>query len=173
MPLKTTYIFKFKFIGDSVTQSEDVVGVQIDRIIDRYKGRRGALIQILLDVQKENRWLPEEYLRHISDRLNVPLPQVYQVVTFYKAFSLKKRGRHLVIVCMGTACHVRGAPSLFDRISQKLGIKEGATTVDGRFTLLTVNCMGCCALGPVMAVDETYFSNPAKSDFDNILDSYT
>jgi len=91
MPLKTTYIFKFKFIGDSVTQSEDVVGVQIDRIIDRYKGRRGALIQILLDVQKENRWLPEEYLRHISDRLNVPLPQVYQVVTFYKAFSLKKR----------------------------------------------------------------------------------
>jgi NADH-quinone oxidoreductase subunit E len=153
--------------------AEDSRLAGIDEIIDHYGGKRGALIQILLDVQKENKWLPEEYLQHIGDRLNAPLSQVYQVATFYKAFSLTKRGRHLVTVCMGTACHVRGAPSLLDRISQKLGIKAGATSGDDRFSLLTVNCMGCCALGPVMAIDETFYSNPANADFDKILNSYS
>jgi len=144
----------------------------IDAIIDRYDGQGSALIQILLDIQKENRWLPEEYLKYISERLSVPLPRVYQVATFYKAFSLTSRGRHLVTVCLGTACHVRGAPTLLDRISGKLGIRQSMTTADGRFTLLTVACMGCCALGPVMAIDETYYSNPSDEDFDKILGLY-
>jgi NADH-quinone oxidoreductase subunit E len=108
----------------------------------------------------------------VSDRLGVSLPHVYQIATFYKAFSLTERGRHLVTVCLGTACHVRGAPTLLDRISRKLGIKAGGTTGDGRFTLLSVNCMGCCALGPVIAIDESYFSNPSNSDFDRILGQY-
>ncbi len=144
----------------------------IDPIIDRYGGRRDALIQVLLDVQKEKRWLPGEVLRHIGARLEVPLPRVYQVATFYKAFSLRPRGRHLITVCMGTACHVRGSPVLLDRVSQKLGIRAGATTSDDRFTLLTVNCMGCCALGPVLAIDETYYSNPSAAGFNKILGLY-
>lgn len=144
----------------------------IDAIIDRYDGQSSALIQILLDVQKENRWLPEDYLKYIADRLSVPLPRVYQVATFYKAFSLTSRGRHLVTVCLGTACHVRGAPTLLDRISERLGIRPTMTTVDGRFTLLTVNCMGCCALGPVLAIDDTYYSNPSDDEFNKILGRY-
>lgn len=144
----------------------------VDAVVDRYKGDRSALIQILLDIQKENRWLPEEYLRYLSRRLAVPLPHVYQIATFYKAFSLTRRGRHLVTVCMGTACHVRGAPTLLDRISRKLGVGAGQTTRDDRFSLLTVNCMGCCALGPVLAIDETYYSNPSNADFDKILRRY-
>jgi NADH-quinone oxidoreductase subunit E len=145
---------------------------QIDNIIDRYGGERSALIQILLDMQKELRWLSRDALGRVSDRLGVSLPHVYQIATFYKAFSLTERGRHLVTVCLGTACHVRGAPTLLDRISRKLGIKAGGTTGDGRFTLLSVNCMGCCALGPVIAIDESYFSNPSNSDFDRILGQY-
>ncbi|MDD4889764.1 MAG: NAD(P)H-dependent oxidoreductase subunit E [Phycisphaerae bacterium] len=145
---------------------------RIDRIIDRYGGQRSALIQVLLDIQKEDKWLAEESLRHVASRLNVPLPQVYQVATFYKAFSLARRGRHLITVCMGTACHVRGSPRLFDRVSQKLGVGPGKTTHDGRFSLLTVNCMGCCALGPVLAIDEDYHSNPSAADLGRILSQY-
>ena len=145
---------------------------KIDHIIDRHGGKRSALIQVLLDVQKEKKWLPAECILHISSRLNVPLPQVYQVATFYKAFSLTPRGRHLITVCMGTACHVRGSPRLLDRVSQKLGVAAGKTTQDDRFTLLTVNCMGCCALGPVLAIDETYYSSPSASDFKKILSQY-
>jgi NADH-quinone oxidoreductase subunit E len=145
---------------------------EVDEIISRHGGKQNALIQILLDVQKEERWLSEECLRHIGERLDVPLPRVYQIATFYKAFSLTQRGRHLVTVCLGTACHVRGAPTLLDRISKELGVRPGKTTDDSRFSLLTVNCMGCCALGPVMAIDGTYYSNPANSDFGKILGAY-
>jgi len=145
---------------------------KIDAIITKYGGHSGALIQILLDVQKENRWLEKQDLAYIGKRLSVPLPRIYQIATFYKAFSLTNRGRHLVTVCMGTACHVRGATTLLDRISEKLGIGPTMTTADGRFSLLTVNCMGCCALGPVIAIDETYYSNPSNSDFDGILNQY-
>jgi NADH-quinone oxidoreductase subunit E len=145
---------------------------EIDDIIDGYGAHRSALIQILLDVQKRQRWLSKENLEHVSERLGVSLPHVYQIATFYKAFSLAKRGRHLITVCMGTACHVRGAPTLLDRISRKLGVRPGTTTRDDRFTLLTVNCLGCCALGPVLAIDETYHSNPSDADFDAILAHY-
>ncbi len=151
---------------------EQILLDRINHIIDHYDGKRSALIQVLLDIQKEKKWLPGETLRHVSARLEVPLPQVYQVATFYKAFSLTPRGRHLITVCMGTACHVRGSPMLLERISQKLGIRAGMTTDDDRFTLLTVNCMGCCALGPVLAIDETYYSNPSASDFRKILGQY-
>ena len=155
-----------------VQENEPFLVDRIDLIVDQYDGKRSALIQVLLDVQKDRKWLSEETLRHISARLEVPLPQVYQVATFYKAFSLTRRGRHLITVCMGTACHVRGSPMLLDRVSQKLGIRAGRTTGDDRFTLLTVNCMGCCALGPVLAIDEANYSNPSASDFNKILGQY-
>jgi NADH-quinone oxidoreductase subunit E len=156
----------------AMSQEDSSLLEDIDRIIDRHHGRRSALIQVLLHVQKMNKWLPEECLAHVSRRLNVPLPQVYQVATFYKAFSLTRRGRHLVTVCMGTACHVRRSPALLDRVAGKLGVKPGQTTDDDRFTLLTVNCMGCCALGPVLAVDDDYYSNPSAADFGRILSKY-
>jgi NADH-quinone oxidoreductase subunit E len=156
-----------------VQENELFLAEGIDPIIDRYEGKRSSLIQVLLDVQKDRRWLSEEALRHVGARLGVPLPQVYQVATFYKAFSLTRRGRHLITVCMGTACHVRGSPMLLDRVSQKLGIRAGKTTSDDRFSLITVNCMGCCALGPVLAVDDTYYSNPSAAEFAKILKKYS
>jgi NADH-quinone oxidoreductase subunit E len=140
-----------------------------DRIVAHYGGDRSALIQILLDVQREHHWLSAACLAHLSARLQVPLARVYQVATFYKAFSLVPRGRHTVCVCLGTACHVRRAPMLLGRVSRKLDLQPGQTTADRRFTLLTVNCMGCCALGPVLSVDNAYYSNPTNTELDAIL----
>ena len=145
---------------------------RVDEIIAEYGADGSVLIQVLLDVQKEYHWLSRTCLAHVSERLKVPLPKVYQVATFYKAFSLTPRGRHTISVCLGTACHVRNAPLLLGRISQKLALQPGKTTPDGRFTLLTVNCMGCCALGPVLSIDDTYYSNPAYTKFDQILEKY-
>jgi len=143
--------------------------VIVDQAVDRHGGDKNALIQILLDVQQENRWLPEDVLMRISQKLDIPLTQIYHIATFYKAFSLVPKGRHSVVVCMGTACHVRGAPRLLDRITEFLNIKPGATSSDMRFTLNTVNCLGCCALGPVMVIDGEYHSNPSTKEVERIF----
>ena len=134
---------------------------KIDQTVDKYGGDKNYLIQILLDIQQENRWLPKDALMWVSQKLDVPLSQIYHIATFYKAFSLVPQGRHSVSVCMGTACHVRGAPRLLDRVSETLKIKPGKTSSDMKFTLSTVNCLGCCALGPVILVDDEYHSNPS------------
>ena len=104
----------------------------------------------------------------VSDKLGVPLSQVYRVATFYKAFSLIPQGRHLFTVCMGTACHVRGSPRLLDRVEDTLKIKPGETSKDQKFTLETVNCLGCCALGPVMVADGNYHSNPSPKEVEDL-----
>jgi len=143
--------------------------VKVDQTVDRHGGDKNALIQILLDIQQENRWLPKDVLMRISQKLDIPLTQIYHIATFYKAFSLVPKGRHSVVVCMGTACHVRGAPRLLDRITEFLNIKPGATSSDMRFTLNTVNCLGCCALGPVMVVDGEYHSNPSTKEVERIF----
>lgn len=144
---------------------------QTDEIIDKYKGDKSSLIQVLLDIQHENRWLPRDALMQASQRLGIPLSQIYHIATFYKAFSLTPRGRHSVSVCLGTACQVRGAPRLLDRVTEKLEIKPGETSDDMRFSLETVNCLGCCALGPVMVVDEEYHSSPSRKELDEIADT--
>lgn len=144
---------------------------KIDEIVDKHQRDRSALIQILLEVQREYRWLPKEALLWLSQRLDVPLNQIYQIATFYKAFNLIPRGRHVIRVCTGTACHVRGALTLLDRTTQILGIGAGETTKDMRFTLETVNCLGCCALGPVLLIDEDYHSNPPLSELERLLSS--
>ena len=141
---------------------------QIDQAVDRYGGDKSALIQILLDIQRENRWLPKDALMWVSQKLDVPLTQIYYVATFYKAFSLVPRGRHLVLVCLGTACHVRGAPRLLDKVTEALNIRPGQTSRDLRFSLDTVNCLGCCALGPVMVVDSVYYSKPSTKEIEQI-----
>ena len=137
---------------------------KIDEIVDSYRGDEGTLIQMLLDIQREYYWLPREALLKLSERLEVPLNRIYHIATFYKAFSLTPRGRHQVMVCMGTACYVRGSPQLLDKVEEILKVKPGETSSDMRFTLTTVNCLGCCALGPVMVVDGEYHGRlaPAK-----------
>lgn len=144
----------------------------IDKIIDRYQGEEGILIQVLLDVQREYNWLPEEALRQISDRLGVAFSEVYRVASFYKAMSLTPRGHHLIRVCLGTACHVRGAPRILDKVEQALNISAGETTRDMKFTLERVNCLGCCALGPVIVVDGEAHGNLAPAKVEEILNEY-
>jgi len=143
----------------------------VDRIIDRYGAKQEALVQILLDVQKELRWLPRNVLKRVSERLGVALREIYNVATFYKHFSLVPQGRHQMSVCVGTACHVRGAQKLLDRVSGVVGIKAGGTSSDEKFSLHTVNCVGCCALGPVMTVDGEYLSNPNTEELEKVVDS--
>ncbi len=143
----------------------------VDRILDKYQGRKNALIQVLLDIQAQNHWLPKPALIWVSERLDVPLAQIYQVATFYKAFSLEPQGRHNVQVCLGTACQVRGAKRLLDNVIGVLGLQPGQTDAGQRFTLTTVNCLGCCALGPVMMVDGQYYSKPGLKDIERIAAS--
>ena len=137
---------------------------RIDRIIDKHNSAPSALIQILLEIQKENHWLPREALERVSERLNVPFSRILHIATFYKAFSMVPGGRHEVHICMGTACHVRGAPLVLEELERKLGIKAGDTTEDLEFSIETVNCLGACALGPIVVVDGKYYGNmnPAK-----------
>jgi len=141
----------------------------ITQIIEKMAGDKSALIQVLLRIQRENNWLPKDVLMMVSQKLDVPLTQIYHIATFYKAFSLVPKGRHSVLVCMGTACHVRGAPRLLDRITEFLNMKPGETSNDMRFSLNTVNCLGCCALGPVMVIDGEYHSNPPTKEMEKIF----
>ncbi len=129
----------------------------IEAIADRYQRDKGQLISILQDIQAEYRYLPKDALVEVSRILDLPLSQVYSVASFFRAFSLKPRGRHLINVCLGTACHVRGATRVLEKVERDLGISRGETTQDLRFTLETVNCLGCCALGPIVMIDGEYF----------------
>jgi len=126
---------------------------RVDQIIDKHNSEASSLIQILLDIQSENHWLPKEALERISERLQVPYTRIQHIATFYKAFSLVPKGRHQVHICMGTACHVRGAQRVLDTVQDLTGIKPGETDLDLRYSLETVNCLGCCALGPVIEID--------------------
>jgi NADH-quinone oxidoreductase subunit E len=132
--------------------------------------REGGLISVLEEVQAKYSYLPEDVLRDISRDTGIPLVDIYGVATFYKAFSLKPRGRHLISVCLGTACHVRGGPDIAREIEHQLDIKAGETTPDREFTLETVNCLGACAVGPVVVVDGHYFANAKISDVSRILE---
>jgi len=125
----------------------------VDQIIDRHNGEESALLQIMLDIQSENNWLTKEALGRVSERLGVPMTRIQHIATFYKAFSLVPKGRHKVHICMGTACHVRGASRILDTVEDATGIKPGETDLELKYSLETVNCLGCCALGPVMEVD--------------------
>lgn len=145
---------------------------KVDEIIDRYPGREGVLIQLLLDLQGEFNWIPKEAIQRINEKLGIPLSQIYRVASFYKAMSLVPRGKHVVNVCLGTACHVRGSTKVMDKVEEVLGISAGDTTKDMKFTLERVNCLGCCALGPVMIVDKDYHGNLIPAKVKAILEGY-
>ncbi len=145
---------------------------KVNEIIDKHPAQKEALIQLLLDMQSEFNWIPKEAILSISARLQIPVSQVYRVASFYQAMSLTPRGRHVVSVCLGTACHVRGGPRIMDKVEESLNIKAGETTQDMRFTVERVNCLGCCALGPVVVVDKDYYGKVAPAKVKEVLKSY-
>ena len=145
---------------------------KIDQIIDNHHGQASSLIQILLDIQSEHNWLSKEALQRVSERLNVPSTRVLHIATFYKAFSLVPKGRHQIHICVGTACHVRGAPRVLDTVQDAIGIKPGETDLYLKFSLETVNCLGCCALGPVMEIDGKTHGKVAPGKAVDVLRNY-
>jgi NADH-quinone oxidoreductase subunit E len=145
---------------------------KVDGIIDRYPAQKSVLIQLLLDIQSEFNWIPKEAIQCVSERLQIPVSQIYRVASFYKAMSLKPRGKHVINVCLGTACHVRGGLRIMDKIEESLGIKTGESTKDMKFTLERVNCLGCCALGPVIVVDKDYHGKMTAAKVESVLKDY-
>ncbi len=139
--------------------------IRLDKILSRYDGGRETLIPILQDINSEFNWLPPEILMRVSEVKQIPLEHILRIATFYKAFSLKPRGKNIITVCTGTACHVKGAQRILDRLERKLGIKTGETTSDMQFTLEAVRCLGCCSLAPVVTIGEELHGkmNPAKA----------
>ena len=156
---------KVKAIVESCTE-------KIDSLIESYADKKEELISLLQDVQTEFNYLPQDVLIKISQKLDIPLSQVFSVATFFRAFSLKPRGRHLITVCLGTACHVRAGHRLVDKMERDYGVRPGETTEDMKFTLETVNCLGCCALGPVVVVDGKYESQMNPDKLDRVLRKY-
>ncbi len=142
---------------------------EINEIINQVAMGDGSLIAALEEIQERYRYLPPEALILASERLGVPLSQAYAVATFYNAFSLKPKGKHCRHVCLGTACHVRGSPQVLERLESKLGIKAGGTTRDHLFTLETVNCLGACALGPIVVTDGEYSGQMTVQKTDTLL----
>lgn len=142
---------------------------ELYELVDREAQNDGSLISILEAIQARCRYLPPEAMILASERLGVPLSQAFSVATFYHAFSLKPKGRHCLQVCMGTACHVRGSAQVLDRIESRLGIAPGATTRDRDYTLETVNCLGACALGPIVVTDGEYSGQMTAQKTDLLL----
>lgn len=142
----------------------------VSEIIERRRDRRGATIAILEEIQSKFGYLPEDALREVAEKTGTSLVDIYGVATFYRSFSLEPRGEHLVCVCMGTACHVRGAPHVKQEFEEKLGIRAGETTDDRAITLETVNCLGACALGPVVVTDGRYLSNVMRNRVGDIIE---
>lgn len=145
---------------------------QIEKIIERRRKHAGALVSILQDIQEIYNYLPKETLEIVSEKMGIPLIDVCGTATFYKAFSLTPRGEHIVTVCMGTACHVRGGPWIVEELERKLNVCPGDTTKDGLFTLETVNCLGACALGPIIVVDGEYYGQMTIKKVGEILPKY-
>ncbi len=145
---------------------------RFDAIVARYGGDRAYILAIFQDIQKELKYLPKEAVEHVCRSLGVPLSRGYEVASFYKAISLTPRGRHTVHVCLGTACHLRGGPNILDAFERELSITKGSTTEDGTFTLETVNCLGACALAPLVRVDEKDFGKATQGTVREIVKTF-
>lgn len=145
---------------------------KVDEIISRYEGGRESLVPILQGVTSAFNWLPPEMLQRVAEVKKIPLEHILRIATFYKAFSLKPRGKHIVTVCMGTACHVKGAPRILERFERELGVKTGETTSDMNFTLEAVRCIGCCGLSPVVTIGEDLYGKLTAAKAAGILGKY-
>jgi NADH-quinone oxidoreductase subunit E len=144
----------------------------VKKALQKHEYDKSLIVDILQDIQSEIGYLPKDALVETGKQLDVPVSRVYSVATFFKAFSLTKRGRHLINVCMGTACHVRGAVRVLEQIEQELKIKRGDTTKDLKFTLETVNCVGACALGPMVIIGEDYHGEMTPEGIISVLKEY-
>ncbi|MEA2109262.1 MAG: NADH-quinone oxidoreductase subunit NuoE [Pseudomonadota bacterium] len=145
---------------------------KVKDIIAKYGVDPAQIIAMLQDLQSAKRYLPEEDLRELAAILGIPLAHIYRIATFFKAFSLEPKGEHIINVCVGTACHVRGASRILDELERQLGVASGGTTSDQKFSLETVNCLGACALGPVVVVDQEYHGDMTPGQVDKLMENY-
>lgn len=141
-------------------------------IIERHGYQKASLIGILQDIQTKMNYLPRKAIVQVATSLDLPLTSIYEVATFYKAFSLEPKGKHTIQICLGTACHVRGGIRVLNYLENLLEVKVGGTTKDLAFTLESVNCLGACALGPIMVIDRTYYGRIHISKIESILKKY-
>ena len=147
---------------------------RVDQIIEGHGSQASSLLAILQDIQGEANWLPREVLYRVSEKLDIPIAHIYRMATFFHAFSLEPRGKHICTVCMGTACHVRGAPRLLDATTRELKLPaEGGTTENLEFTVETVNCVGACALGPLLIIDGKYYGNMTSSGVEKLIRKFS
>jgi len=151
----------------------DIDETKVRHLIEKHQGLKKNLIAILLDIQESFNYLPAPSLRQVAKALGMPLIDVLGVATFYRAFSLKPRGKHMCLVCLGTACHVRGGQRILEEVERKLDVPAGENTKDGQFTLETVACLGCCAIGPVVVVDGEYHGHATIKKIGPILSKYS
>lgn len=163
--------------GSAATRNEQIESGtmdddKIDGIIERHRGKPGALIRVLIEIQHERRWLPRPVLRKVADALNVPFSRVMQIATVYKTFSLTPRGRHEVHVCTGMSCHLRGAAQVLDAVQRLTGIRPGGTDAESRFSLELGSCLGSCSLGPEMIVDGTHHARMTPDKAEEVLKDY-
>ena len=170
--LKLPGIQDFHLLHGKGYENMEVDISKVDAIIDKYSLEQRWLITNLLAIQDEFQYLPRDAIRHVAERMNIPILQVYQVAEFYKVFKLEPPGKHLVSVCRGTACHVRGSEALIERMGDLLEIAPSRTTKDKQFTLDVVNCLGCCALGRVIVIDDHFYVNVTPNEVESILDKY-
>jgi NADH-quinone oxidoreductase subunit E len=145
---------------------------KIDEILNKHKGKASSLIQVLLDIQEENHWLPKEVLDRVGKELGVPLSRVMQLVTFHKTFSLIPKGRNEIQVCTGSCCQVRGSARLLDKLRELTGIRPGETDPDSRFSLETCSCPGCCNLGPEIIINGKHYGKMTPGRLKDVLKNY-
>jgi len=146
---------------------------ELDRIIEEHGAEPSSIVPVLQDINTKHRWLSPGAVRRVSEAVGLPLARVLRIATFYNMFSFKPRGKHLIRVCMGTACHVKGAGRILDRLAGELKVEAGATTKDMRFSLEAVRCLGCCGLAPVVTVNDDVYGKITPSGFLKVLDKYT
>jgi len=141
----------------------------VDKVIDKHEAQSSSLLAILQDIQGVENYLPREAMERVSKWLSIPIARVYQMATFFDSFHLEPRGKHVCTVCMGTACHVRGATRLVEQLERDLEISSGETSEDLMFTIEEVNCVGACALGPLVIVDDKYHGNMTSSQVQKVV----
>ncbi|TKJ39608.1 MAG: NAD(P)H-dependent oxidoreductase subunit E [Planctomycetes bacterium B3_Pla] len=151
---------------------EEDMQTKVDAIISRYEGGSESLVPILQGITSELNWLPRETLMRVAEVKKIPIEHILRIATFYKAFSLEPRGENIITVCMGTACHVKGAPRILERFERELGIETGQTTSDMQFTLEAVRCIGCCGLSPVITVGDDLYGKLTPAEAGKVLEKY-
>ena len=159
-------------MGEEATSLPEIDLEKVDEVVAPYLNKKGVMIPILQKIQEEYGYLPRPAMEKAARKLRIPISQMYGVATFYAQFHLAPRGRNIIRVCKGTACHIQGAGKISDRISEILGIGTGDTTEDLRFTLEEVACIGACALAPVMMINDDPHGRLTPDRIKNILDSY-